>query len=407
MSLPGICIITETYYPVVGGGETQARTLAKGLRENGLDAIILTRRSDTGFMHEEQIDGIPVYRLPPTGKHHLKKWGLLLTSLQTLIRLRRDYDLIFVSGFRILGLPAVIVSKLLGKACVVKADSSGEMSGRFFQDGLASLGLSINSLPFRLFLWIRNNVLRRADGFVAISTEIAEELTAHGVDSSRIHSIPNSVDTKRFHPVASEVKVSLRRKLELPLDWTIVTYTGRIVSYKGLPLLLRVWRDFQRRHDNMLLLLVGTGGMDIHNCEDELKTYVDDEGLKDSVCFTGAVRNVNEYLQASDIFAFPTESEAFGISLIEAMACGLPSVASDVGGVKDILVTNQNGLVVDLGNFEQLIDALEQLSASPELRTTLGTLARHTVCDRYEADAVARQYTELFRRISPIEDRSV
>ena len=127
-----ICIFTETYYPVVGGGETQARLLAEGLVANGHSAILLTRRSDPALKKVERYGAIAVYRLPPAGSGQLKKWGLLFTSLPKLVQLHRHYDLIFVSGFRIVGMAAVLVSKLFGKACVLKADSQGEMSGEFF-----------------------------------------------------------------------------------------------------------------------------------------------------------------------------------------------------------------------------------------------------------------------------------
>ncbi|NIP50544.1 MAG: glycosyltransferase family 4 protein, partial [candidate division Zixibacteria bacterium] len=84
-------------------------------------------------------------------------------------------------------------------------------------------------------------------------------------------------------------------------------FTGRLVSYKGLPLLLEVWRKIYDRRQNVTLLLLGTGGLDIHNCETELKAYVEENNLQETVRFTGAVQNVPDYLQAADVFVFPTE----------------------------------------------------------------------------------------------------
>ncbi|NIS66188.1 MAG: glycosyltransferase, partial [Gemmatimonadales bacterium] len=135
---------------------------------------------------------------------------------------------------------------------------------------------------------------------------------------------------------------------------TIVTYTGRLVSYKGLPVLLSVWKRLHERHPSAVLVLVGGGSLDMHDCEEELKRYVRENGLSASVRFTGNVQNVEDYLRASDVFAFPTEIEAFGISLIEAMACELPAVSTPVGGIKDILRHEENGLIVEVGNETQL-----------------------------------------------------
>ena len=81
---------------------------------------------------------------PPTGTGQLKKWGLLFSSLPKLIQLRHQYDLIFVSGYRIIGLTAVLAGKLFHKPVVLKADSQGEMSGDFFESGLKKIGISLN-----------------------------------------------------------------------------------------------------------------------------------------------------------------------------------------------------------------------------------------------------------------------
>jgi glycosyltransferase involved in cell wall biosynthesis len=395
-----VCILTETYYPVVGGGETQARALAEGLVANGDAVIVLTRRSDASFKKVERYGKVTVYRLPPVGSEHFKKWGLLFTSFLALIKLRRQYELIFVSGFRVVGLSAALISKLYGKVCILKADSLGEMSGDFFRDGLAKVGLRPSSFLFRTFLGLRDRVLRWADAFVAISSEVAMELVDHGVNPETIQMIPNSVDTRRFRPVSLYERQALRRKLSLPEQDRIVIFTGRLVSYKGLPLLLQVWRNIQRQHGQVRLLLIGSGGLDLHNCEAELKAYVSTNGLRDTIHFTGSVLEVEEYLQASDIFVFPTESEAFGISLIEAMACGLPVISTSVGGVKDILEHSKNGLVVEAGNFQQLYEALDTLITDTTLAASLGQAARQTALVRYTADMITQKYIELFRRIS-------
>jgi glycosyltransferase involved in cell wall biosynthesis len=402
-----VCIFTETYYPVVGGGETQARALAEGLTENGFQVMVLTRRSHAALEKTEQFGGVTVHRLPPVGHQHFKKWGLLFASMPMLIRLHRQYDLIFVSGFRVVGMTAVIVSKLLGKTCVLKADSLGEMSGEFFSAGLAKVGLRPSSLVFRPFLWLRDSILKWADAFVAVSSEVAAELATYGVNTDIIYRIPNSVDTSQFCPVTADERYALRQKLGIPSKHRIVIFTGRLVSYKGLPLLVRVWKEIQRKHSSAMLLLVGSGGLDIHTCEAELKVYVSEQGLQERVHFTGNVRNVHEYLQASDIFVFPTESEAFGIALIEAMSCAIPVISTCAGGVKDIVQHKQNGLVVKPGDFRQLYEALDTLITGHSLSASLGTAARQTVLDRFSADTVTQQYVRLFRHASNPCDKAL
>ena len=394
-----ICIFTETYYPVMGGGETQANLLAEGLIAGGHSAIVLTRRSDASLKKHEHYGNVDVHRLAPTGRGQLKKWGLLLSSIPMLIRLRAQYDLIFVSGYRIIGMAAVLVGKLLRKPVVLKADSQGEMSGEFFDSGLKKIGISHSSFLFNLFLWFRNSILKKADGFSAISPEIASEWTSGGISSNKVHLIPNAVDTARFIPVDDTQKMRLRQKLGLLQEAKIAIYTGRLVSYKGLPSLLQVWKEICRRHDNALLLLAGTGGLDIHNCEAGLREFVASSKMEKHVQFLGAVNNVEEYLQAADMFVFPTENDAFPSSVVEAMACGLPVIATPVGAIKTIVIHEQTGWLIQPKNDQQLFDALHVLISDRLLASRLGRAASRSVRERYSAIMVTGKYSSLFQEL--------
>jgi glycosyltransferase involved in cell wall biosynthesis len=163
-----------------------------------------------------------------------------------------------------------------------------------------------------------------------------------------------------------------------------------------LPLLLKVWREICCKHNDVRLLLIGTGGLDIHNCEAELKSFVNSHCLEQYVQFTGSVQNVEEYLQSSDIFAFPTEDDALPSSLLEAMACALPVVTTPVGAIRTIVAHMQNGLIVQPGNFDQLYQALDTLILDQDLATRLGSVAWKTVQDRYAAEIVTKKYLSLF-----------
>jgi len=378
----------------------QARVLAEKLAANGFKVNIVTRRSSRFLKKREEIDGVAIYRIPPVGLGRFKRWSMLLSTLFVLAKMRRGYDIIYVSGFKSLGISAVLMSKVLRKACILKADSNGEMSGEFFAAGLKKLGLTPSSLLVRLFLSVRNKVLRAADCFVAITSGITEELIIHGVKPGVIYSVTNSVDTKRFCLVSREQKYGLRYQLAIPRKEIILTYAGRLVSYKGLPLLLRVAEEILRRHENVGFVLVGSGGIDIHNCETVLKDYVRVNGLEAGVYFAGEVLNVHEYLQASDVFILPTEKDAFPLALIEAMSCGLPVISTPVGGIQEIIADRQNGLLVEPGNFQQLHDAIQTLLGDAALATSLGKAAAESVRERYSEATVVARYMELFRRVA-------
>lgn len=394
-----VCLFTETFHPVIGGGETQARLLAEGLTARGIPTFILTRKSDARLPETEPVGPLMVRRLGPTGSGQLKKWGLLLTGIPALWRTRRDYDLILVCGFRIVGTAAVLVAKVLGKRVVLKADSQGEMSGDFFTAGLARFGVRPTSILFRVFLALRNAVLRRADAFVAITDDVASELIDVGVRPEVIHRIPNAVDTGRFFPADSAHKRDARHRLGLPEQGRIVVYTGRLVSYKGLPLLVDVWTKLRPSFPDDVLLLVGDGGLDIHACEEELRTTVRERGMEESVVFTGSVQNVHEYLHAADIFAFPSENDAFPSSLIEAMTSGLPVIATPVGAIPEVVQDGENGLLVPPRDGDALAEALTRLLTDDVLSERLATAGWRTVQERYSAEGVTERYRKLFTEV--------
>ena len=398
-SLPRVCLLTETYYPLTGGGESQTRVLAANLLNRNFQVIIITRRCSDSLKKIDLVDGVSVYRIPPIGAGRFTRWFMLFWSLLALAKTRRQYDVICVSGFKALGLSAVLAAKLFRKACILKADSNGEMSGEFFAAGLKKFGLTPSSRMVGILLSGRNKVLRSADYFVAITTGIAEELKAHGVAASSIASITNSVDTSKFRPVGTSEKQKLRQQLSVPKKTIIITYAGRLVSYKGLPLLLRVAEAIQREFDNVAFVLIGSGGIDMHNCEAELKQFVKAKGLEESVYFSGEVGNVHEYLQASDIFVLPSEEDAFPLALVEAMACGLPVISTPVGGIKEIITNRKNGLLVEARDFQQLYQAISALIRDPTLSASLGMAAVQMVQERYSAEIVIQKYCELFRRV--------
>ena len=394
-----VCLLTETFHPETGGGETQARVLASGLAASGAAVQVITRRSDKMSPRRDCLGPVRLWRVSPTGAGQLKKWGLVITALIMLLRLRRSYDAIVVCGFRILGIPAVIAAGLLKKPCLLKADIRGELSGEYFRAGLQRFGLQPSGLLLRSLLKLRNCLLRRATGFVAISTAVETELVECGIGEEKISRIPNSVDTDRFCPVDEPTRTKLRQKLGIPCAGQIAIYTGRLERTKGLPVLLSAWKNIASRHRDVRLLLVGAGGLGLHNCETELRDFVAQNCLDQSVSFVGGVENVHEYLQASDLFVFPSEREAFGISVIEAMACSLPVITTTAGGLSDIVTAGQTAIVVPVGDVEALEAAIEGVLREEVRVRELVAAGRELAIRKYSQSQILEQYARLLAKL--------
>jgi glycosyltransferase involved in cell wall biosynthesis len=146
-------------------------------------------------------------------------------------------------------------------------------------------------------------------------------------------------------------------------------------------------------------MLVGSGGLGLQNCETELKRHVAQNALETSVLFTGSVGNVHEYLQAGDLFVFPSEREAFGISVIEAMACGLPIVTTCIDGIKDIVRPGVDALVVPPGDDGALAAAMMQALDGGEAIAAMAAAARQRVLQRYSDGSVVAAYRDLLTEV--------
>jgi glycosyltransferase involved in cell wall biosynthesis len=386
-----ILMVTETYFPEVGGGETQSRALAEGLVRRGTQVHLVTRRSRPDSARREAIEGVEVHRRGPSGRGQAKKWMLLITLLPALIAQLRRADVAIVCGHRILGLAVVPLCRLFRVPCILKADSQGEHSGAFFHRGLESYGVSADGWAFRSALALRNRVLAGADRYVAISSVIRDECAEVGIEDARILHIPNGVDVAHLRPVDAVEKLALRRQLALPEDGPIVVFTGRLVRYKGLPELIEVWAEIVDRHAGARLVLVGAGGLDIDACEGELRARVAALDLESSVHFSGPVEDVADHLRAADIFVFPSRDEAFGLSPVEAMACGLAVASTHAGGLRDIVRHEETGLVVS-AESTSLRDALLRLLEDEPLRERLGVAAREDAVARFSIDSVVERY---------------
>lgn len=395
-----VCVLLETYWPQIGGGETAGRLLARGLTERGCAVEVLTRRSVPGTPAWEMDEGIQIHRLPPTGTGPSRKWLLSGPATAALLRRAGDYDVLVVLGFRILGVPAVTVGRLHGRPVVLKAESRGEMSGAFFRSGLEKRGLRPGSLPVRAALKLRNCFLRQAEAFVAMSSELVREFEAGDVSPERIHRIPNAVDTERFVPVDAKGRQARRAQLGLPEAAPVVVFTGRLVTYKGLPELIEAWPRVLTEVPNAFLVLVGEGGSDQHACEDELRKRVEVLGLSGSVRFAGPTMDVVPWLQAADAAVLPTRDEAFGLAAIEAMACGLPLVTTTVGGLADVVSPGRDAIVVEPDSAEAIAEGLKTALAGGSVIAGIAAEARRAVEERYRLDRVVEAWFSLLTRLA-------
>jgi glycosyltransferase involved in cell wall biosynthesis len=232
---------------------------------------------------------------------------------------------------------------------------------------------------------------RHAGAFVAVSGPIRDELALAGIPRNRIRSIPNGVDTRRFVPTADADRRRQRRALGLPPVPTAL-YAGRLAPEKGVDLLLDGWAQARRLGCLGFLCLVGDGPE-----RGALERRARDLGILGAVRFVGATDDVGPWLRAADLFVLPSRQEGLSVALLEAMACGLAVVATDVGGTADAAGDAAALVAPDAAALAQAIASI--LDEPPRARE-LGGRARRRAVERFGILEVARRHLELYGEIA-------
>jgi glycosyltransferase involved in cell wall biosynthesis len=242
----------------------------------------------------------------------------------------------------------------------------------------------------------RNRVLLKADGFLSTSRVITAECEACGVPASKVCVVPNGTNTDVFRPAEPDVRAAARARLDLPADKRLFAYSGKLNKGKGLDFLLEVWKELVSGRDDAHLVLIGSGKDSFLSCENALRAFVESEGLGDMVTFTGYVGNVAEYLQCADVFVLPSDNENCSNAIIEALACGLPCLASDVGGNPDTVRDRENGRLLPARDAGAWLGAMTELLDRPELAARWGGQGRDMVVADRSIQRVAERHLEFF-----------
>jgi glycosyltransferase involved in cell wall biosynthesis len=370
-----VAMIIQRYYPHVGGAERQVAALAPHLQAQGIALTVLTRRYDRRLPAFERVASVPVYRLPVPGPKALAALSFTATAQWVLARWRphliHAHELlspatVAITAKRLFDVP-VVAKVLNGGALGDVAKLQGRPTG---QRRLALLQ-------------------RQVDRFIVISDEIDGELATVGVPASKRVFIPNGVDVAHFHPVTPAERVALRQQLGLPTG-PLVLFTGRLTAQKRLDLLLDCWPTLRSQQPHATLLLLGTG-----DAEATLKARA-----VPGVRFLAPVDDVAPYLQAADLFVLPSAAEGLSNALLEALATGLPAVATKVGGAGDLIAHGQNGWLIPPNAPAALGEALQRLLADAALRGRLGCAARQSVAEKYALTTVADRLQRLYRHLA-------
>jgi starch synthase len=235
---------------------------------------------------------------------------------------------------------------------------------------------------------IRNEakLARQSDAIIAVSSNVKEELVSHyDVAPDRVHIIHNGVEI----PANNQ---DVEKK-------SLILYVGRQTAHKGISYLLRAFEKFARNQSKYRLVIVGErleGGVDA-----SLVRLAERLGISGAVEFKGRLtdRQVWKMMREATCFVLPSLAESFGLAVLEAMAVRTPVIATNVGGIPDLVKDGRNGLLVPPADPEALAESMERITSNPRLRRTLANEGRRTA-SRFTWERVAEKTLKVYERIS-------
>jgi glycosyltransferase involved in cell wall biosynthesis len=253
----------------------------------------------------------------------------------------------------------------------------------------------ISERSFGLLRWFFGRMARLfADRVVADGASIARQLPASMQE--RVRVIHNGVDTDRFRRDKEE-GVSARTEFGIGPDLQVIGHVARLTPWKGQHHLIEAMAKIVPVCPKAHLLLVGSALFDSDTYENKLRGMVQSLGLEHNVTFAGYRKDVARLLSAMDVFVYPSvEKDTAPLSLLSALAAGLPIVAFDIEGVREVLPEPGQALLVPVGDANQLAAAVTRVLQDPKLRQDLAVAARRRAEEAFDLDLHVNHFEEVF-----------
>ncbi len=247
----------------------------------------------------------------------------------------------------------------------------------------------------RKYAAIRRAVSPLVDRYIPLSRELEDWLAnVVGVPRRKIVRIYNGVDGERFRP-AQGGREPLPRPGFAPPDAVVIGAVGRMATVKNQPLLARAFAKLAARADidaaKLRLVMVGDGPL-----RPEVEAIIAAAGLGERVWLAGARDDIPAFYRGFDIFALPSDTEGISNTILEAMASGLPVVATDVGGNPELVVDGETGRLTPAGDPQAMADALAAYVVDAALRRRHGAAARARIEARFTLEAMVERYLAVY-----------
>ncbi len=374
-------VFTDYFPPHLGGGvERVVDEVCRRLARQGHRLRVFTFNTDPsreGPAYEE-VEGVQVYRAPALQMTRLTRMqaafapGLLPLAWRAARSDPPDilhaHNLFFSSS-----LAAVVLRRFLKKPLVTTLHLG---SLRYLRGAAGFLASSYERTVGRA-------IVRNSDRLIAVSGAVAAHAVRLGARPESVRVVANGVDAERFRPGGSRRRRAFR-----------IACVGRLIFNKGPQYLLEAAPEVLRAHPETEFIFVGDGPL-----RADLQKRARQMGVAGRMAFLGTQRDVASILRRCDILVRPSLLEGMPLTVLEAMACGLPVVATPVAGTAELVRQGENGLLVPPGDPSSLAQAILRLIEDPELRRAQGRSGRRLVTSGYSWDAVSARTLAVYREL--------
>lgn len=380
-----IAHISPHYYPSIGGVEKVVKEICEGLVKLGHDvSVITTKRLQRNqkkihLKNYEIINGVKVYRfssLLSLGHMSFEPAALLHFVLN-------NYDIVHMHSLRH---PHTIYLPLIK---VVKESVLVMQGHTHFENG-----------KFKTFLY-RNfdNILfktlyKKINCFLALNFLEKNKLIDLGVDNSRIHILYNPVNSNLFNKPDCSI---IDKNYELS-GKRIILFLGQAHRGKRIDLILKAMQIILKENKDVILIIAGP---DFGNYP-RLKEYAKSLNVQNNILFLGLISEEDKrlFLHRCDFLVLPSEYEAFGVVLAEAMAAGKPVIATKTPGPLEIVQHGYNGFLIELDSYVELADYSNKLLNDKNLREELGTNAKNFAFKNFKDISIVKYLNEIYHNLA-------
>jgi len=384
MAKTQLCIVTHTFLPHVGGIEKVVNEQSKRLRTRNFSPLIVTNRIDTPKSY--MVDGVPVecYESLNTGFRLGIPYSIpTVPSFPTFLKAVKSSKIVHAHGHPYLtSLTAAKLAKLCNKPFVLTQHNTFIDYNNFF-DHVERL----NDLT------VGKQNLNSADKIIAISSATKDYVLRLGAKPSKVKVVYNGVDLARFRPIAGK-REELRKKLGITQNAIVILTVRRLVYKNGVDTLIDAANIAVKKNPRIVFLVVGKGP-DMES----VKLQIAKLGIEANFRLAGFVsdEDLPSYYNAADLFVLPSKSgEGLPLVALEAMACGLPVIATDVGGIREILMEDYGKLVAP--NQPELLAKAVLDFATFDFSSRRGEL-RAMVEKRFSWDANVERLIEIYEEL--------